>query len=311
MAPYIPPDLLEEALAIAAAIPDENARADSLAGLALHLQADLLPEALAAAGTIASKDSRATAIAGIVSFLAAELVPRAIAIADSGHISSSSVGLIPSANEWIDALAATNRIESATTRASLLTAIAPFLPESLLDRAMDIAVGIASESALPAALAAIAPRRPSEVWASATMMADRYGRAIVLASAAPHLPPDERDQAFWQVLNEIEELSNDSLRADVLRQLIAHLPPELLGQALAATSTQPDILVAIMKRAANLSPDGPALLVSLLRAGLNTTAREISLTVIGAIAPEIDRLGGPDAISECARAVIDVHRWWS
>ncbi|MBC7242642.1 MAG: hypothetical protein H5T60_09380, partial [Anaerolineae bacterium] len=83
LAPLLPPDLrtqaLQEALAAARQIEDEDARADALADLAPLLPPDLrtqaLQETLAAARQIEDEDDRARALADLASGLAG--LPRA------------------------------------------------------------------------------------------------------------------------------------------------------------------------------------------------------------------------------------------
>jgi hypothetical protein len=79
LAPYLPENLLPEALATAREIGHESDRAEALTGLAPYLP-EILPEALATAREIGDEYYRAKALTGLAPYLP-EILPEALATA--------------------------------------------------------------------------------------------------------------------------------------------------------------------------------------------------------------------------------------
>jgi hypothetical protein len=77
LAPYLPENLLPEALATAREIGDESDRAKALTGLAPYLP-EILPEALATAREIGNESDRAKALQALTKVLTPANVNRAL-----------------------------------------------------------------------------------------------------------------------------------------------------------------------------------------------------------------------------------------
>ncbi|TRV46460.1 MAG: apoptotic protease-activating factor, partial [Microcystis panniformis Mp_GB_SS_20050300_S99D] len=93
LAPYLPENLLPEALATAREIGNEYQRARALTGLAPHLP-EILLEALATAREIRDEYQRARALTGLAPYLPENLLPEALATArEIGNESSRAEAL--------------------------------------------------------------------------------------------------------------------------------------------------------------------------------------------------------------------------
>jgi hypothetical protein len=93
LAPYLPENLLPEALATAREIGDESNRAEALTGLAPYLPENLLPEALATAREIGDESNRAEALTGLAPYLP-EVLPEALEAARGIGDESSRAGAL-------------------------------------------------------------------------------------------------------------------------------------------------------------------------------------------------------------------------
>ena len=143
---------------------------------------------------------------------------------------------------------------------------------------------------------------------AATAIPDDYARAESLSVLAPRLPHD----LLALALDAATDIGSSFSRAHALSGLAPHLPPGLLANALAASPKASTVtLRAILRRAkAVFDSQDAAVLVHLLRAGLEGTDRHICFNVIAEGAPAIAEIGGVTAIDVCAKAVCDVHHWW-
>jgi len=116
LAPHLPADLLDQALAVATAITSDPDRARALAALAPHLPADQQPavlgQALAATTTITNDYDRAQVLVWLAPHLPADLLS--------------------------PALAAATAITSDYYRARALAGLAPHLPADLLGQALTV-----------------------------------------------------------------------------------------------------------------------------------------------------------------------------
>ncbi len=251
LAPHLPEELLDEALAAARELPEEsllgNPRARALAALAPRLAELGYPqEALATAREIGDEYHRAEALAGLASHLPQELLSQALAAAreiKGGDARARALAaLAPHLPEGLreqalrKALAAAREIGDADDRAEALAALTPHLPEELLSQALAAAREIGDADARARALAALAPHLPEdllgEALAAAREIGNEYHRAEALAGLAPHLPEDLREQALREALAAAGEIGWESARARALAALVPHLPEDLREQAL-------------------------------------------------------------------------------
>jgi hypothetical protein len=211
------PDLLAQALAAAAQIAWDYARARALSGLAPHLPPDLrdaaLAQALAAAAQIASDYDRARALSGLAPHLPPDLRDAALA----------------------QALAAAAQIARDYARASALSGLAPHLPPDLRDaalaQALAAAAQIASDDARARALSGLAPHLPpdlrdaalAQALAAAAQIARDDDRASALTDLAPHVV---KHPHLWRPL--WAQTHADLLRAapsNAARRMLERLAP--------------------------------------------------------------------------------------
>lgn len=194
-----------DALAAAAAISDEDARASALSWLVPHLPDVLLRDALVIAKAISDETGRARALTA--------LAPR-----------------LPDTVPY--ALAAAGAISDGLDRARALAELAPYLPEALLRDALVAATATSDELNRTIALVTLAPYLPEtllrDTLAAAKAISGQYARAHALASLAPHLPEALLRDAFAAAT----AISEDPSFRD--RALAA------LHDALAATANSPD-----------------------------------------------------------------------
>jgi truncated hemoglobin YjbI len=259
-----------QGLAYARQVPDPWQRAEALEKLAPHLPENLLAQALAAAREIRDVPVRAWALAALAPHLPPDLQPTVLA----------------------EALAAARGIRDERWRAQALAALAPHLPPDerpqVLAEALAAAREIGDADDRAEALAALAPHLPPnllpQALAAARGIRDERWRAQALATLAPHLPPDERPQVLAEALAAAREIGDADDRAEALAALaprLAELPRPALYPLwdktlpVLARRTRPDLLADLQ-----------------------------------ALVLVIHALGGEAAITETARAIRDVARWW-
>jgi hypothetical protein len=267
LAPHLPADLLDRAVAVADAISDEASRAQALTGLAPHVAAEqrhaVLTRALTAAtavarraGPLISGDARrATALADLAPHLPADLLDRAVAVADAISDEASRAqaltGLAPhvAAEQrhavLTRALAAASGVDHPTVslvrgggpeRAKALTDLAPHLPDELLNQALSSALTIGDEPSRAEALTGLARYLPNALLARALAAVSDFTSsqpqlAQVLAALAPHLPARLRADAIALA----DAIDNDVYRGQALLALAPYLSEDLLAQAAAST----------------------------------------------------------------------------
>jgi hypothetical protein len=133
------------------------------------------------------------------------------------------------------------------------------------------------------------------------------------------LPEWERVALFNQALDAIRTIGYEGTRARVLAALAPHLPAELLQQALDATHTignggnRAHALVALTPRLAALPlRDLETMWTQTLRVLAARTRPRLIADFVRLI-PVLASLAGqntPTELSEIARAIQDVARWW-
>ena len=85
-----------------------------------------------------------------------------------------------------------------------------------------------------------------------------FSPSTVLAALAPHLAPEQRDEALRGALAAAKAISHEKLRGQALAALAAHLAPEQVGEALAAAKAIGDGNArgqALAALAAHLAPE--------------------------------------------------------
>jgi hypothetical protein len=169
-------------------------------------------------------------------------------------------------------------------RAQALTSLAPHLPPELLTQALSLASAITDGSV----------------------------RAHVLIGLVPHLPPDLQAQTVSNALDAVITITDDSRRSSGLSDLAPYLTPDLLRQALTVTPTiSMNTRIAILERAKQvLSLTADRTLLTLTRSSMRQTTRSSCLGIIAIMTPELSEIGGPGAVQDCLKAMIDVHLWW-
>jgi len=147
------------------------------------------------------------------------------------------------------ALNISEKIENASDRARVLTALAQSMPMELRPRlrqdALDAISTIANEDDRAEALIAFAPHLDfassndkfpailAKALAIAVGIGRRHIRARVLVAIAPHLTTDLQGEA----LAAVHSLSNEQDRAMLLAELAPNLPPNMLVASLAVAHT--------------------------------------------------------------------------
>jgi tetratricopeptide (TPR) repeat protein len=337
LVPHLPAALLDRVLAAATDIAQDSSRARALTALASRLppdsRSDLMAQALAAAEAVTDDFSLAEGMAEAVAWMpGAEQRVLAQFLADSNVAvnyysrADTLAVLAPYLPPGLfgQALAAATAIANDDSRGRALAALAPYLPPGLLGQALAAATAIHSDDTRGRALAALAPRLPPDLLAQAMTVAaaitDDYPRALALAALSPRVPPAEQHDVLDQALAAATAITDDvyvvftddSSRPRALTALAPDLPPDLLAPALAATPrTSLRALTAILDQGRSVFPRGQdAPYVALLRDSLTGTGRETCLNVTTEVAPVIAEIGGPDAIEECVKAVVDTQRWW-
>jgi len=290
--------LRAEALTVARAFSREVRGRGALTAVVQHLPVDhrdtVLEEAISGAREIEDAEMRAQTLTVLAPLAPGEEGTRLAA-------------------EALDAVAG---MPDEVSRGRALGSLAPELSPSLLDRALalmedfrdDLWLGRALEGVLPALAAAGRPEQALD----RTLAASSSVRGRVLASLGAHLTGPLLDRALTAA---------DSLDPYERGAALAGLGPQLaaLGRPtqaleLIVTIAQPDSRAAALRAAApslaglpisDLAPTW----VSALQT-LGGRDRVNLLSDLGALAPVIAALGGPQAIRATAAAVVDIGAWF-
>jgi len=249
LAAYLPADqqaqVVAAAFADAARISTPADRHRAWAQLAPWLPDDLLAQALTDAATLTDPYDRAATVARLA---------RGVPAQDRDEVLGTALEAVADANgfprRW-------------SFGPDVLVTLAPHLPPSLLDRAVEIASAITERHRQAQALAAVAPRLPEDQRAAVLVRAadaalaasNEFGIAptlrtlipvlpdsligrvadavntleeptgLVLASAAlaPRLPETDRAPALARALSAAHTVTNPGTRADLLITLAPHL----------------------------------------------------------------------------------------
>jgi NTP pyrophosphatase (non-canonical NTP hydrolase) len=355
LAPHLP-EVLPEALEVARAIGDERYRAKALTGLAPHLP-EVLPEALEVVRAIGNRNKshflrdrvigdgndRADVLIELAPHLPESLFPKALEVARAIDISAINIKVGRDAVDRDEFDYAKHKIELARVKA--LTGLAPYLPESLLPEALEIARAIGDKSHCAKALTGLAPYLPESLLPEALEVAraigNEYNRARALTGLAPYLPevlPEALDAAratgdelfrveqftrlapyFPEVLPEALEVAraigDEDFRAEALTGLAPYLPESLLLEALevARAIGNEDFRAKELQSPLTkvLTPDNvdQSFWEKKLHA-LETLTRPHFLETIPNLVPLILHFGGVVALREVHQAIREVSRWW-
>jgi hypothetical protein len=321
------PRFLEEALAAARQIADEDARTKSLGAVVEYLSAEdreLLQEALAAARQSTSPSSRATALAAVATLLSSEDQKKALEEAlVAAHqirwgesrapvLTAVAVRLTPEDRENVlqEALAAARQSTSPSSRATALAAVAAHLSsedrkkalqEALAERITHCYAGYQAT-----ALTMVAERLNSEdrellqkALAAARQIVHKEFRAIALSVVAARLPAEHQEKALQEALGEARQIANECDRATALSAVAARLPAEhqekALKEALAIAQRIADEYfraIALSEVAERLSPEDRELAQGALAAARQIAQekfRAIALSAVAARLPAEDQ----------------------
>ncbi len=342
LAPHLPPDLLPDALEAAREISDPDDRARALDNLAPPLPPNILPDAPAAARQLEPPRSRAEALANLAPLLPPEDREAALAhaleaareISDPDDRARALANLAPHLppNLLPDALEAARQIDHPRSRAEALANLAPLLPpekrEAALAHALEAARQIPYPYSRAQALTSLTPHLAPEdreaalahALEAARSIDHPYPRARALAALAPHLPEPDRKAALAHALAAARSIDHPRYRARALANLAPHLPPNERETALvdalytAREITDPDDRAqALTSLASHLAQLPLPTLYPLFHDTLHHLARRTRRDLLGdlrALLPVLERLGGPEALEELARAIVDVGEWW-
>jgi hypothetical protein len=278
LTPYLPPDLMGEALRVARSIKIESLRAQRLAALGPRLPAQLHGDGVAAASEIQEPSLRIAALTALGIATSRKSLRAALAQnpetnkLDKVHAAILLAVTLPP-ELLSEVLAATSAF--GPNRAETLTALAPRLPNDLLPEAVKIVQKMGDYDHPGEALAALAPRLSGAALRRACRSAARFhepeDRIRALNELALRYSERDRDQILESSL-QVAERANFWGRPDMKNavvRLLQLLPQQLLPRALAlARKVKPDdggtaVLVAVGARLAG--PDRETVLRTALR----------------------------------------------
>ncbi len=260
--------VLAEALDDARSLPELFDRTWILAEVASALSGDaretVLAEALATARAIDLELVRAWAVTQVAS-----------------HLSPAA---------WPEGLEIIGEVEDETQRAQALRNVAPFLPEHVLDRAVEFAhelEGFLQEEPL----SALAPRlaelgRPHEALRVTLGMVEELWRTDALAGMAPLLPPELLEEAAAG----LPHLNEGSL-ARALEGMASCLPEALLAAALELVDSVEDEFSRAEALAALAPHVDEQVLPRIAEAAEVIASPEARSRLLSALAPALARAG--------------------
>lgn len=244
--PFLPTDLIAEALTIAQEISASECRSLALTALIPHIPAELRPQALFAAWQIQDYKVRGRTLAELVLYVdpPADLLTKTVAdlqgVESEEELSWMLVGLAGSLPPelLIKALAAARGFTDAGARARALMALCPHLPveqqTEIWTEALNATRMIAYEHQRSYMLAELAPHLPSELLSQALVVAqeiqDPSDRSRALTDLVAYLPADQRPRVWTEALAAAREVELTESRARAIAMLASHLPAEQQSQ---------------------------------------------------------------------------------
>ncbi|WP_322751482.1 MULTISPECIES: NB-ARC domain-containing protein [unclassified Frankia] len=281
LAPYLPANLLREALSVAELIESPHARAEALAGLAPYLSADLLGAALTAATASGDWRDRDRSVNLLAPHLPAVLLGRALAAVgavNEPHDRSAALArLVPHVPaEWRGPLLASALADAAAANRpyvslDALARLAPHLSTTQMKEALAVAVSIDERHGRVPALASMTPFLSegllSEAFAGALAIADPYLRAVAVNVLASRLPSELLDQALESARAADDPYVGAIARAGVAPYLSTEQRRRVLDEAISLAGEVTDPLCqaeALAMAAQHLSPEdvSPALVAA-------------------------------------------------
>jgi hypothetical protein len=302
IARQLPPDervaLEDEALTVAEAIDDADARSQILIDLAYHLQGPGKDHALHAAHSAVDKMDNAPQRARRLWRLAL-LLPE------------------QERNTTLEAALSVAATLPDFYRPSALIDIANDLPPSLLAMAVAAADAIDNPAEREKALVRLLPQfaersDPALALSFVPHIPSEERRAHVLAAITPHFEVGVPKQA----LDIIEEIDNDDAKAVALAGVAPFLDEEQLAHACRLASGLGYVrgrIVALRGLAPRLTQEPRSTAYRHLQQMLHTLAQHIRADVLDeivALIPLIARLAGEQGIADTRQAVEAVGRWW-
>lgn len=290
--------LLGEAFAALAEIPDQRMRAEALAKLAPRLPTAALPAALEVAGALEGDYDRSTALVGLAPYLLEEAT-------------------------WQAALSMARVMGFIDPHATALAALAATRPPAergpLLDEALTVAGPLGSDD-LPRVLlqmaACLPPVERREVLdiAVASIEAEAPGQVTEAhAERLKALPEAERLPYARQLVARIR--ASPIGQPGLLSRVRAALPDAALAEALESVWASSDLATA-MHAAPRFLPicqaGGLDLFAALTRAlhAFEHLPRGEFLPLLAELAPALAAAGGADAARFAARAILEIGMWW-
>jgi hypothetical protein len=240
LVPYLPARLLQETLRIAREITEEFYHANTLITLAPYLSYPLLQEAFADAIEIKSEIHRSSALKALIPYLPKSLLKETLVAArelsrwwyPGDELLIVLACRLAGLGYSQEALKTVQEIRRKEYRLSALFALAPQLPNEVLTMLKEIKDEEGYR--LSALVAALAPHLPEslveEAFATVREIERKEYRAHALAALAPRLAQLTHPQEAFGLLQEIEW---DAFRAKALIGLAPYLPEPLLREALA------------------------------------------------------------------------------
>lgn len=253
LAPYLPEDLLDEAILEAGNYQNVVGKAHLLAELSPYLSRELLDKALSTALEIGSSRFRAEALAGLAPYLPRELVEKALTaeLGDANEQIWALSGLAPHLSEkhLMDVLQAARSVELENYRTKVLNDLILHLPDRLgentLEEMLKATQEIDDEQVSAEALSSLIPRLPDRLLGEALKAAhglrETWLQIKVLTALAPHLSRTLQEEVLVEALAMACRLPNwqgepyfDSPKGNALISLGPLLSERLLRQAFEA-----------------------------------------------------------------------------
>jgi hypothetical protein len=213
---YLNEELSEILEQVKKEIKNEKDRNQSLRMLIPHLSLDQLSNALEVVQEISDKFDRAETLSMLPQYLQ-----------QPGGISRKLLTNILEMSQKV----------YGQHRADVLIGLAPYLPEDLLPKALEVALDVddldANEYSQTRALSglATAPKLNTDLVEKIQKVAEGFQQnyqAIVLSALLPHLPSDQLNN----ILEKVEAFQNESHKSEVFSALTPYLPLEQLDKIL-------------------------------------------------------------------------------
>jgi hypothetical protein len=157
-------------------------------------------------------------------------------------------------------LAYAQKAQEAGTKASVIQALAPHLPKSLISKTLELVRAIHSESEQSSALIALAEKLPElyeETLAVMRQIQDELNRADALCAFVEILP----EALYSKALAMTHQIKNESVQSRTLRVLAKKMPEALYPKTLVVTRqiqdkfNQANALIALTEKMPELYPE--------------------------------------------------------